>query len=62
MRQAGDDRHGDRMRGLIAVLWRGGLRIHEALALVETDLNVRRGSLLIRHGKGDRRREVGKDP
>ena len=30
--------------------------------LAETDLNERRGSLLIRHGKGDRRREVGMDP
>ena len=62
MRQAGDGRHGRRMRGLIVVLWRAGLRIHEALMLTETDLNERRGSLLIRHGKGDRRREVGMDP
>jgi integrase len=62
MRQAGDGRHGRRMRGLIVVLWRAGLRIHEALMLNETDLNERRGSLLIRHGKGDRRREVGMDP
>ena len=62
MRQAGDGRHGRRMRGLIVVLWRAGLRIHEALTLTETDLNERRGSLLIRHGKGDRRREVGMDP
>ena len=62
MRQAGGDRHGRRMRGLIVVLWRAGLRIHEALTLTETDLNERRGSLLIRHGKGDRRREVGMDP
>jgi hypothetical protein len=27
MRQAGQDRHGLRIRALIAVLWRGGLRI-----------------------------------
>ena len=53
MRQAGDSRHGRRMRGLIVVLWRAGVRIHEALTLAETDLNERRGSLLIRHGKGD---------
>ena len=59
MRQAGDGRHGRRMRGLIVVLWRAGLRIHETLTLTETDLNERRGSPLIRHGKGDRRREVG---
>ena len=62
MRQAGDSRHGRRMRGLVVVLWRAGVRIHEALSLAETDLNERRGSLLIQHGKGDRRREVGMDP
>jgi integrase len=62
MRQAGGGRHGRRMRGLIVVLWRAGVRIHEALTLTETDLNERRGSLLIRHGKGDRRREVEMDP
>jgi site-specific recombinase XerD len=62
MRQAGDGRHGRRMRGLIVVLWPAGLRIHEALTLTETDLNEHRGSLLIRHGKGDRHREVGMNP
>jgi site-specific recombinase XerD len=61
MRQAGDDRHGLRIRALIAVLWRGGLRISEALALNETDIDARRGSLLIRHGKGDKRRQAGMD-
>jgi integrase len=38
---------------LIAGAWRGGLRISEVLALNETDVDARRGSLLIRHGKGD---------
>jgi integrase len=33
MRRAGDGVHGRRLRGLIVVLWRAGLRIHEALAL-----------------------------
>ncbi len=61
MRSAGEDRHGLRVRAVIAVLWRGGLRISEALALSKTDVNPARGSLLIRHGKGDRRREVGMD-
>jgi site-specific recombinase XerD len=61
MRQAGEDRHGLRVRAVIAVLWRGGLRISEALALGETDIDPTRGSVLIRHGKGDRRREVGMD-
>ena len=61
MRQAGHDCHGLRLRALIAVLWRAGLRISEALALTETDIDARRGSLLIRHGKGDKRREAGMD-
>ena len=61
MRQAGHDRHGHRLNALIVVLWRAGLRIHEALSLTETDLDQRRGSILVRHGKNDRRREVGMD-
>ena len=61
MRQAGDGVHGDRVRGLIVVLWRAGLRIQEALALAESDLDERRGALLVRHGKGDKRREAGMD-
>ncbi len=61
MRAAGDRIYGDRVRGLIVVLWRAGLRIHEALALTESDLDERRGALLVRHGKGDKRREVGMD-
>jgi site-specific recombinase XerD len=50
-----------RLRSIIVVLWRAGLRISEALALNETDLDPDRGSLLVRHGKGDKRREVGMD-
>jgi site-specific recombinase XerD len=61
MRTAGDGRHGCRLRGLIVVLWRAGLRIHEALALNESDLDHRRGAVLVRRGKGGRRREVGMD-
>ena len=61
MRQAGGDRHGHRLNALIVVLWRAGLRINEALSLTETDLDQRRGSILVRHGKNDRRREVGMD-
>ena len=61
MRAAGDRPHGDRLRGLIAILWRSGLRIQEALALTEGDLDQRRGSVLVRRGKGGRRREVGMD-
>jgi len=61
MRQADDNRHGWRLRALIVVLWRSGLRIQEALALTEPDLDPRRGSLLVRHGKGGRRREIAMD-
>ncbi len=61
MRQAGESSYGARLRGMIVVLWRAGLRIHEALALAETDLEERRGAILVRHGKGDKRREVGMD-
>jgi integrase len=46
---------------LIVVLWRAGLRISEAVAFGEADLDPRRGSLLVRRGKGGRRREVGMD-
>jgi integrase len=61
MRQAAADLHGARLRALIVVLWRGGLRVQEALALAERDLDPRRGSLLVRSGKGGRRREIGMD-
>jgi site-specific recombinase XerD len=61
MRGAGDRAHGRRLRALIVLLWRAGLRIHEALALTEGDLDQRRCSLVIRRGKGGRRREVGLD-
>jgi site-specific recombinase XerD len=45
MRAAGDGMHGRRSRGLIVLLWRAGLRIQEALALTEGDLDQRRGSV-----------------
>jgi integrase len=60
MRHAGTGAYGARLRALIVVLWRAGLRIHEALALGEVDLDPRRGALLVRRGKGGRR-EVGMD-
>jgi integrase len=61
MRHASEDLHGFRLRAMIVMLWRGGLRIQEALALSEHDLDPRRGSVLVRCGKGGRRREVGMD-
>ena len=61
MRAAGDGPDGVRLRGVIVVLWRAGLRVSEALALAESDLDRVRGAIQIRHGKGGRRREVGMD-
>jgi len=49
------------VRALIVVLRRGGQRIREALALSERDLDAHRGSVLVRSGKGGRRREFGTD-
>jgi integrase len=61
VRQAGESDHGLRLCALIDVLWRAGLRIGEAMALTEPDLEPGRGSLLVRQGKGGKRREVGMD-
>ena len=60
-RCAGDRPYGLGTRALIVLLWRAGLRISEALSLAETDLDPRRGSIVIRRGKGGRRPEVGLD-
>ncbi len=61
MRAAGNGADGARLRALIVILWRAGLRIGEALELAETDLDRSRGAVLVRRGKGGRRREVGMD-
>jgi integrase len=45
-----------RLRALIALLWRSGLRIAEALDLELRDLNRDDLCLTVRHGKGDKRR------
>lgn len=50
-----------RMRPLIVLLWRAGLRISEALALAESDLDRSRGCVLVRRGKGGKRRQFGMD-
>jgi integrase len=61
MRTAGIGAEGVRLRAFVVMLWRAGLRISEALALAETDLDPVRGAVLVRAGKGGRRREVGMD-
>jgi integrase len=45
-----------RNRALVAVLWRSGLRVSEALALRPSDVDERAGTLNVRHGKGRKAR------
>jgi site-specific recombinase XerD len=52
---------GIRNRALIALLYRSGLRLAEALALYPKDIDQERGTVAVLHGKGDRRRTVGVD-
>jgi integrase len=52
MRAVGDRANGHRLRALIVLLWRAGLRISEALSLQESDLDRNRGAVLVRRGKG----------
>jgi site-specific recombinase XerD len=62
MRCAGETIYGLRTRALVVLLWRAGLRISEALALAESDLDPDAGAVLVRRGKGGKRRQVGMDP
>jgi hypothetical protein len=59
MRAAGDNAHGRRLRALIVVLWRAGLRIHEALALAEIGPGSAPRFGACSWGKGGGLREVG---
>lgn len=54
--------HGVRDRALLALIWRTGLRIHEALLLELEDLDERAGTVTVRRGKGGKYRVVGMDP
>ena len=49
MSTVGDRADGHRLRALVVLLWRAGLRISEALALQESDLDPSRGAVLVRH-------------
>ncbi|MCZ6691116.1 MAG: site-specific integrase [Planctomycetota bacterium] len=53
---------GIRNRALIAVLYRAGLRLSEALSLRPKDLDRDAGTLRILRGKGRQARTVGMDP
>ncbi len=52
---------GIRNRALIALLYRGQLRIGEALALKPKDLDCKVGTVRVLHGKGDKSRTIGLD-
>jgi site-specific recombinase XerD len=52
---------GIRNQALIAVLYRAGLRINEALDLFPKDIDLEHGSIRILNGKGGRPRTVGID-
>lgn len=52
---------GARNRALIAVMYRAGLRLSEALALRPADVDAAGGTIRVLHGKGDRARTVGLD-
>ncbi|MBA7473104.1 Tyrosine recombinase XerC [subsurface metagenome] len=52
---------GVRNRSLIAVLWRSGLRLGEALALRARDIDLSTGKINVRSGKGGRQRICGTD-
>ncbi len=51
-----------RNRALIALLYRTGLRVSEALALRPKDMDLSGGAIRVLHGKGDTFRTVGIDP
>lgn len=53
---------GIRNRALIVVMWRGGMRLGEALALKTSDVDAAAGTVSVFHCKGDKARTVGLDP
>jgi site-specific recombinase XerD len=53
---------GIRNRAIIATTWRCGLRISETLGLEVKAVDLQNGTLVVQHGKGDKRRVVGIDP
>ena len=53
---------GIRNRAMIALGWRGGLRLGEVLALFPKDLDREAGTINVLRGKGGKQRTVGLDP
>lgn len=61
IKACGRGKTGHRNRALVAILWRSGLRVSEALALRPSDCDRGRGTILVRCGKGGKSRTVGAD-
>ena len=53
---------GIRNRAMLALGWRGGLRLGEVLALHPKDLDREAGTVNVLRGKGGKQRTVGLDP
>ncbi len=53
---------GIRNRAMIALGWRGGLRLGEVLSAFPTDLDREAGTVNVLRGKGGKQRTVGLDP
>lgn len=52
---------GVRNRALITLMWRSGLRVSEAIALLPKDVDPTAGTIRILHGKGNKSRTAGMD-
>jgi site-specific recombinase XerD len=52
---------GVRNRALLALMWRAGLRVSEALALQPKDVDLTARTVVVQRGKGGKRRTVGID-
>jgi site-specific recombinase XerD len=52
---------GARNRAMFAIQWRAGLRAAELLDLFPRDIDLDARTLLVRHGKGNKRRMLGLD-
>lgn len=53
---------GIRNAAIIAALYGSGMRINEALSLLPSDLDLVKGLIRVRHGKGDKYRTIGLSP
>jgi integrase len=61
MRVAGRGLAGARMRAYITMLYRCGMRAQETLDLELRDVDFHNGTVLVRHGKGNKRGVIGID-